>query len=284
MPIHAEVPARAMAIFAHPDDIEFGVGGTVARWVRQGCEVAYVLVTSGDVGIAEPGMTKARAIEIREAEQREAAAVVGVTDVTFLREPDGMVEPTIDLRRKLVRELRRFRPEAVLCGDPSLVFVPAGGINHPDHRAVATAAIDAVFPAAGQPNLFEELAEEGLSARKIRRVYVSSRGEGDHWVDITDTVELKIRALRAHHSQLDAYAGLEERIREWSAAVAARGREAHPDVPEARAMRHAEAFRLVPVIPDQEWAEILDREAAEREAAAAADGVITTDELIAGRG
>jgi len=281
MPIHAEIPTRAMAIFAHPDDIEFSVAGTVAGWVRAGCRVAYVLVTSGDVGIAEPGMTKERAVAIREAEQRAAAAVVGVTDVTFLREPDGMVEPTIALRKRLVRELRRFRPEAVLTSDPSLVFVPSGGINHPDHRAVGTAAIDAVFPAAGQPNLFEELADEGLTARKIRRMYISSRGEGDHWVDITDTVELKIQALQAHHSQLDAFTGLDERIRAWSAAIAARGREAHPDVPEARAMRHAEAFRLVPIIPDQEWADILDREAAEAAAAAAADGVITTDEARA---
>lgn len=281
MPIHAEVPSRAMAIFAHPDDIEFSVSGTVAAWVRQGCEVAYVLVTSGDVGIAEAGMTKERAVAIREAEQRAAAAVVGVTDVTFLREPDGMVEPTIALRKRLVRELRRFRPEAVLSGDPTLVFVPNGGVNHPDHRAVGTAAIDAVFPAAGQPNLFEELEEEGLTARKVRRMYIASRGEGDHWVDISDTIELKIQALREHHSQLDAFAGLEERIREWSAAIAARGREAHPDVPEARAMRHAEAFRLVPLIPDQEWAEILDREAAEAEVAAAADGVITTEEASA---
>jgi len=279
MPIHAEVPARAMAIFAHPDDIEFSCGGTVARWVRQGAEVAYVLVTSGDVGIAEPGMTREQAVAIREAEQREAAAAVGVTDVSFLREPDGAVEATIALRRRLVRELRRFRPEAVIAGDPHLVFVPGGGINHPDHRAAATAAIDAVFPAAGQPNLFEELADEGLSARKIRRMYISSRGEGDHYVDITDTVELKIRALRAHHSQLDAFTELEDRIRTWSAAIAARGREAHPDVPEARAMRHAEAFRVVPVIPDQEWAEILEREAAEAQAAAEADGVVRTEEL-----
>lgn len=281
MPIHAEVPARAMAIFAHPDDIEFSVSGTVASWVRQGCEVAYVLVTSGDVGIAEPGMTKARAVTIREAEQRAAAAVVGVTDVTFLREPDGMVEPTIALRKRLVRELRRFQPEAVMSGDPTLVFVPGGGVNHPDHRAVGTAAIDAVFPAAGQPNLFEELADEGLTARKIRRMYIASRGEGDQWVDITDTIDLKIQALREHHSQLDAFTGLDERIREWSANIAARGREAHPDVPEARAMRHAEAFRVMPIIPDQEWAEILDREAAEARAAAEADGVITTEEVNA---
>lgn len=110
-------------------------------------------------------MTKQRAVEIREAEQREAARIAGVQEVVFLREPDGMLQPTLELRKKLVREIRRFRPEAVFTGDPTVVWANDSYINHPDHRAAATAALDAIFPAAGQPNLFEELADEGLNAQ-----------------------------------------------------------------------------------------------------------------------
>ena len=115
-------PESAMAIVAHPDDIEFGCTGTIARWVKGGARVAYVLCTSGDVGIDEPGMTRERATEIREAETRAAAAVAGVTEVVFLREPDGLLQATLELRKKLVREIRRFRPEVVVCGDPTIVL------------------------------------------------------------------------------------------------------------------------------------------------------------------
>ena len=142
-------PQSAMAIVAHPDDIEFGCVGTVARWVQAGAKVAYVLVTSGDVGIADTGMTKARATEIREAETLAAAKIVGVEDVTFLREPDGMVENTRKLRKQLVREIRRFHPEVVIAMDPTIMYTPLGGINHPDHRAVGGATMDAIFPASG---------------------------------------------------------------------------------------------------------------------------------------
>jgi len=143
-----------MFIVAHPDDIEFGCVGTAARGVQAGCEVAYVLVTSGDVGIARTELTRAEAAAIREAEQLAAAEVVGGKEVVFLGEPEGMVVNTLDLRRRLVREIRRLKPEVVVCGDPTVLFVDNSYINHPDHRAVATAALDAIFPAAGQPHVF----------------------------------------------------------------------------------------------------------------------------------
>ncbi|TLN19053.1 PIG-L family deacetylase, partial [bacterium] len=142
-----------MAIVAHPDDIEYTCAGTLARWAKAGARVAYLLCTSGDVGIATPGMTRARATEIREAESRAAADLAGVRDLTFLREPDGMLTATLDLRKKIVREIRRFRPEVVITGDPTIVWSGSDYINHPDHRAAAQAALDATFPAAGQPNL-----------------------------------------------------------------------------------------------------------------------------------
>jgi len=237
------IPHSAMAIVAHPDDIEFGIVGTIARWVKAGTKMAYVLVTSGDVGIAEPGMTKARAAEIREAETWAAAKIVGVEDVTFLHKPDGMVENTMELRKELVRQIRRFRPEVVFAMDPTVMYTPLGGINHPDHRAVGGATMDAIFPASGQPNLFQELEEEGFYAHKIRKVYISSRGEGDTYVDISSTIDLKIKALQAHVSQVGSMEGLENRIRDWSARNGA-GKE----------MANAEVFRVLTMQADDAWA------------------------------
>lgn len=236
------IPESVLAIFAHPDDIEFGCVGTIARWVQAGARAAYVLVTSGDVGIAKPGMTNERAAEIREAETVRAAEIAGVTDVTFLREPDGMVENTMDLRKRLVREIRRFRPEVVLTDDPTLLFTPFGGVNHPDHRAVGMAAIDAVFPACGQPNLFQELEEEGLTAHKVRKIYLTSRGQGDTYVNISDTIDLKIAALKAHVSQVGEWEEMESRIRAWNASSGA-GKE----------MAYAEVFRVVTIESDENW-------------------------------
>lgn len=241
MSLSSYVPERAMVIVAHPDDIEFGSAGTVAAWVKGGAEVCYVLCTSGDVGIAEAGMTKAQAAAIREAEQTAAAAAVGVKDVVYLREPDGMLENSIDLRRKLVREIRRFRPEAVICMDPTVMWVGDGYINHPDHRAAGTAAVDAIFPAAGQPNLFEELAAEGLRAHKPRKVFVTSFRQGEVAVDITDTIDLKLSALRQHASQMKGW-DPEPRVREWNSMAAA-----------GTGAAYAERFRVVTLESDEDW-------------------------------
>lgn len=235
------VPQKAMVIVAHPDDIEFSSAGTVARWIQDGAEVVYVLCTSGDVGIDEPGMTKTKAAQIREAEQQAAAEVVGVKEVIFLREPDGMLENTMSLRKRLVREIRRFKPEVVITGDPTIVWARSDYINHPDHRAAAGAALDAVFPAAGQPNLFEELAEEGITAHKVRKVYVTSWGQADTFVNITDTINLKIEALKKHISQMKDW-DPEPRIKEW-AGETAQGKE----------MTYAEAFRVVTLISDEDF-------------------------------
>jgi LmbE family N-acetylglucosaminyl deacetylase len=234
-------PESAMAIVAHPDDIEYSCAGTLARWTKAGARISYVLCTSGDVGIDEPAMTRSQAAAIREAEQNEAARIVGVDDVVYLREPDGMLLPTLDLRKKLVREIRRFRPEVVVCGDPTIVWAGADYINHPDHRAAATAALDAVFPAAGQPNLFEELEQEGFVAHKPRKVYVTTWDGADVYVNIEDTIDIKIQALRAHKSQMRDW-DPEKLIREW-ATNAATGKE----------MDYAEGFRVVTLVDDETW-------------------------------
>lgn len=235
------LPESAMAIVAHPDDIEFSCAGTLARWAKAGTRICYVLCTSGDVGIDEPGMTRANASAIREAEQLVAAKIAGAGEVVFLREPDGMLVPTLELRKKLVREIRRFRPEVVVCGDPTIVWAGADYINHPDHRAAATAALDAIFPAAGQPNLFEELAQEGLSAHKPRKVYVTTWDGADIYVNIEETIDIKIQALRAHKSQMRDW-DPEKLIREW-ASDAGKGKE----------MSYAEGFRVVTLVDDDSW-------------------------------
>ena len=242
------VPAKAMVIVAHPDDIEFGCAGTVARWVEAGAEVCYVLVTSGDVGIADLSITRARATEIREAEQLAAAEVVGVKEVIFLREPDGMVVNTLDLRKRLVRELRRFRPEVVICGDPTVWFANGTYINHPDHRAVAAAALEAVFPAAGQPHFYEDLAVEGLTAHKVRKVYVEAWGGGDTWVNTAATIDRKIAALRKHVSQMGEW-DPEPMLRQW-AAEAGKGKE----------MDYAETFRVITLVSDEDFAKFQQSE------------------------
>jgi len=242
MPNGIYIPESAMAIVAHPDDIEFSCAGALARWAKAGARISYVLCTSGDVGIDEEGMTRARATEIREAEAREAARIAGATEIIFLREPDGMLQATLELRKKLVREIRRFRPEVIIAGDPTIVWAGADYINHPDHRAAATAALDATFPAAGQPNLFEDLEDEGLSAHKPRKVYVTIwDNNADIFVNIDETIDIKIEALRAHTSQMKEWAPGPS-IREW-AANSAKGKE----------MTYAEAFRVVTLVDDEAW-------------------------------
>ena len=234
-------PESAMVIVAHPDDIEFSCAGTLARWARLGTRISYVLCTSGDVGIADPAITRQQAARIREAEQTAAAQVIGASEVIFLREPDGLLQPSLELRKKLVREIRRFRPEVVICGDPTVVFANGTYINHPDHRAAATAALDAVFPAAGQPHIFEELAAEGLKAHKVRKVYITAWGNGDTFVSIDETIDLKIEALKQHKSQMKDWDPA-DMIRDW-AATAAKGKE----------MEYAESFRVVTLVDDETW-------------------------------
>ncbi|MCB0123412.1 MAG: PIG-L family deacetylase [Caldilineaceae bacterium] len=233
-----------MVIMAHPDDIEFSCAGTVARWVKEGAAVSYVLVTSGDVGIADLSISREDAMEIREKEQRAAADVIGVNEVIFLREGDGMVENTMALRKRLVREIRRFRPEAVIVTDPTLLWAGDGYINHPDHRAVGAAAVDAIFPAAGQPHLFQDLRDEGLEAHKVRKVYAMNWGEGGKetvFVNVSDTIDLKIEALKKHVSQLNEWDPA-DMVRQW-AAETAKGKE----------MTYAEAYRVVTLVGDEDW-------------------------------
>ncbi len=210
-------PQRALVIAAHPDDIEFVVAATVAKWVQAGTKAGYVLATSGDAGSHQPGITREELAGIRETEQRAAALVVGVDDVVFLGHPDGEVETSMALRRDLVREIRRFKPDTVICYDPTRLFIGDWYINHPDHRAVGQAALDAVAPASAMPLVFGELREDGLEPHRVKQVFVASTMEPDTWIDITGTIDLKIEALKQHTSQFPDGWDPEEMLREWAA-------------------------------------------------------------------
>ena len=233
-------PARFMVIAAHPDDAEFGPAATAARWIDAGSQGWLVCCTSGDQGGEDPDADPLALAAMRESEQRAAAAIVGYAGVTFLHQPDGALANDLALRELLVREIRTFRPDAVLATDPETLFYRDGGINHTDHRASGLAAVDAVYPAARNPMAFPNLARSGLAAHRVRRIYLFWSERNNAWVDVSATRERKIDALRAHASQIRDVEGLAERIRTWTAEEGA-----------SIGVAAAEAFRLV-VIDDDE--------------------------------
>lgn len=204
-----------MFIVAHPDDIEFGVAGTAAKWAQAGSRVIYVVITDGNVGSHEEGMTPERLAEIRRAEQTAAGEVAGA-ECIFLGYHDGFLQPTLELRKNLVRLIRMHKPDAVVCTDPTNFFPSENYINHPDHRAAGQAALDAVFPAAEMTLLYPDLAAEGLAGHKVDNVFVMFGERANYYVDITDTIDLKIEALKKHASQLGDWDPA-DMIREWAA-------------------------------------------------------------------
>jgi LmbE family N-acetylglucosaminyl deacetylase len=204
-----------MVIIAHPDDAEFTCAGTVARWVKEGHPVVYVICTDGSRGSNDPGMPPEVVAPIRRAEQLEAARILGVKEVIFLDHEDGTLEPTLDLRCELTRLIRRYKPDIVICGDPTRIISRNVYINHPDHRAAAEAAIYAVFPSAVTRYIFPQLLDEGLEPHKVQEVYLSAPSEASDWVDISDTIDLKLAALKAHCSQV-APDYVDQRIHEWN--------------------------------------------------------------------
>jgi LmbE family N-acetylglucosaminyl deacetylase len=195
---------RAMVVFAHPDDAEFGSAGTVASWTRQGTEVQYVCVTDGSAGSNDPGVIREELAEIRQVEQRAACDVLGVKDCAFLGIPDGMVEVTLDLRRAITREVRRFRPDVLVAPDPTRFWDDEGRyINHTDHRAVGQACMAVVNPDSSTRPMFPELLDEGLEPFEIRYLWIPTYdGSVNTYVDIGETIDAKIEALRCHKSQI----------------------------------------------------------------------------------
>lgn len=207
-----------MIITAHPDDSEFTVAGTAARWVQEGRHVVYVLCTDGSRGSNQPDMPPEKMAPIRRKEQLAAARVLGVQTVILLNHEDGTLEPSLELRRELTALIRRFRPDIVACTDPTRYFNRNVYVNHPDHRAAGEAALYAVFPSACTRFIFRELLDEGLEPHKVSEIYLFATLEADTFVDITDTVELKIQALQCHRSQLPPES-VEARVRDWAAEL-----------------------------------------------------------------
>jgi LmbE family N-acetylglucosaminyl deacetylase len=211
---------RALVICAHPDDVDFGAAGTVATWTEAGVDVAYCIVTDGDAGGFDPSVPRAEIPGIRRTEQTAAAKAVGVSDLAFLGYPDGRLLTSLDLRRDLAREIRRVRPQRVVCPSPERNWQRVFA-SHPDHLAAGEAALAAVYPDARNPFAHPELLVDGYEPWTVLEVWMMAAPVRNRWVDITDVLPRKLDALRNHVSQhTDADGKLEARLRSWGALVA----------------------------------------------------------------
>jgi len=230
------IPKSAMSIHAHPDDQDFTVAGTLARWARAGCKVVSVIITSGDAGSNDESKGagyKAELARLREDEQCAANKVLGIEETVFLHYPDGELVASIQLRKDLTRQIRRFKPEVVVAGDPGSWYYGNEYINHPDHRAAAEAATYAVFPSAGTRMIFADLLDEGLPPHNVKKLYVHGNEKPDTWVDISETLDIKIQALKKHVSQVDTH-DVEEWMHQWAEEE---GKE--------KGLKAAEAYRVM---------------------------------------
>jgi LmbE family N-acetylglucosaminyl deacetylase len=215
---HEARPDRALVIVAHPDDADFGIAGTMARWIKAGTVARMVCCTSGDAGADDATLDPLELARTREREQLAAAHVVGYEGVDFLHRPDGALENDLALREQLVRIIRSFKPDAVVAMDPTVVISPRGFVQHVDHRNAAMAALDAVYPAARNAMAFPQLVTvDGLAPWECNQLYLFFTDSPNAWVDTSDTIDTKIAALREHTSQLRKPQELEAMLRAWAA-------------------------------------------------------------------
>jgi LmbE family N-acetylglucosaminyl deacetylase len=191
-----------LVILAHPDDPEFFLGGTVARWVSEGHTVRYVLLTKGEKGAVDESISPGELSTVRVREQNDAAQILGVASVAFLDYFDGEIFPDLEMRGQIVRAIRKYRPNILVTCDPDLLFPRLDSINHPDHRYTGQVVLDAVFPAAGNPRFFPELIGEGFFPHEVDEVWLSLTGRPNVLVDVTRYWQKKIAALRCHKSQI----------------------------------------------------------------------------------
>ncbi|MEY2464064.1 MAG: hypothetical protein QOH64_2202 [Acidimicrobiaceae bacterium] len=231
----SETPARALAIFAHPDDPEVSCAGTLTRWVADGCEVHLLIANAGEKGAAPPGTDPLALAARRAAEADAAASVMGLAGHEMLGIPDGELENTVELRAELVRRIRALRPEVVIAPDPTSVFFGSGYVNHHDHRALGWTVLDACAPMAASPLYFPEAGP----AHQVTTVLLSGTLEPDVWVDISAQLPVKVAALRCHASQLGDGIDLVTQVVEARAAEAG----------QAGGMRYAEGFRRLSFRP-----------------------------------
>jgi LmbE family N-acetylglucosaminyl deacetylase len=226
---------RVAVIFAHPDDAEFGSAGTTAKLVADGKQVFYVVVTDGSKGSSDPGVTPAKLVETRQKEQRDAAAIIGVSDVAFLGFEDGMLEPSIPVKRAVVAAIRRFKPNVVICPSPERNLELNVRVQHPDHLAAGEAALAAIYPLARDRMSFPELLDEGLEPHAVSEAWVTGTTSPDYFVDISEHLGTKIRALKAHVSQVGTRA-----VEEW---MPERARQ----IGSEHGMKFAEAFKRIQI-------------------------------------
>lgn len=227
---------KVLVVSAHPDDSDFGASGTIASWINQGIHVSYCICTNGDQGGEESGIPVEEMPATRQREQRAAGAAIGVTEITFLNYRDGSLEPTLGLRKDIVRAIRIAQPDRMVIQSPERNWERIGA-SHPDHLAAGESAIQAVYPDARNPFAFPDLLDAGLQPWRVKEVWVTAHHAPDHFVDITDFFHLKIAALHAHVSQTAHNAELENMVRSWGERNATAG-----GLPDGRI---AEAFKIV---------------------------------------
>jgi len=227
---------RILVVTAHPDDVDFGVAGSVAVWTDAGVEVAYCIATDGEAGGDDRSLDRADMAAIRRVEQTEAAARVGVRDLTFLGFPDGRLQADLDLRRDIARVIRRFRPDRVVAQSPERNWARIYA-SHPDHLAAGEAAACAVYPDARNPFAFPELLGEGLEPHTVPELWIMTTERADRAVDATDSFDRKLAALRSHRSQVGDGEHLEVLLRNWMSGTALAA-----GLPDGRL---AEAFHVV---------------------------------------
>jgi LmbE family N-acetylglucosaminyl deacetylase len=230
---------RVLVISAHPDDVDFGCGGTLARWAKEGAEIFYTICTSGDKGTDDPTICNHTLALLREQEQRAAAKVVGAKEVVFLRKTDGELQYSLEFRGEMVRVIRHYRPDILFTHDPANRAFDNQYIFHSDHRVVGELVFDAAYPAALNRNYYPGQLAEGLSPHAVSEMYFFATAQPDTWVDIEPTLKRKIKALRCHASQLKDPERMEEMVRTWFAAW---GRE--------KGFGYAERFRRLQIFHD----------------------------------
>lgn len=226
---------RALVIMAHPDDPDFTCGGTITLLAKQGVEITYMILTNGDKGNHNPDITREELIERRKREQRAAAKVEGVKHVLFMGEEDGFLQPSRELRRRVVREIRRIQPELIITMNPDRYLVGSGYINHPDHRNAGLIALEAIFPASDNMMFFPELMDEGYMPHKISQLYVHGSDAGTMVeVDITDVFKQKIKAISCHETQ---FTDMKQAKKRWE--------ERMGEKQEDGSVRYMERFQLM---------------------------------------
>jgi LmbE family N-acetylglucosaminyl deacetylase len=218
---------RIMVITAHPDDMEFMCGGTVAKHARQGAEITLLILTNGDKGGHDPALTAEMLDGIRKQEQDRAAAVLGVKRVIFFDVPDGDLIPSLEMRKKVVAELRRYRPEAVFTLDPTTYFMREAYINHADHKAAGEIALNALFPAVGNQRYHAELLDEGLEPHTVHHIFLCGTNSPNYEVDISDVIDVKLAAIRCHASQIPDFDRMVEGFKRRQMAAGEDGRDVY---------------------------------------------------------